>query len=315
MSIHHHYIQRWEARYDYLARVEAAYTSYEYNHPYMVWHRSITRLFLTPHGSSWEIVVIHEADRLVIPPNVVDTERQSSDEEVRIRSGGVRTKGGGVWIRGGGVRSRGGGVRTRRSKIHEADEFLIPPNVVDAERQSSDEEVGMTDIGVRTRGRGVRTRGRGVHPTGGGVHTRSEGVRTRGGGVRTRGGHIYDDPHFHSDDASVHFPSSTLQHSSFNFSTPLNQSLPYSSARSIAEGVIQEDVGTSFMQEILHSYIDGLSFHIPMSSSIDVSFTPPTAPLIALSPQSLGHPFRDDVAIQMQYFPSPLVEQQREAQV
>ena len=73
---------------------------------------------------------IHEADRLVIPPNVVDTERQSSDEEVRIRSGGVRTKGGGVWIRGGGVRSRGGGVRTRRSKIHEADEFLIPPNVI-----------------------------------------------------------------------------------------------------------------------------------------------------------------------------------------
>ena len=52
-----------------------------------------------------------------------------------------------------------------------------------------------------------------------------------------------------------------------------------------------------------------------MSSSIDVSFTPPTAPLIALSPQSLGHPFRDDVATQMQYFSSPLVEQQLEAQV
>ena len=58
MSIHHHYIQRWEARYDHLARAEAAYTSYGYNHPYMVWYRSITRLFLTPHGSSWEIVVI-----------------------------------------------------------------------------------------------------------------------------------------------------------------------------------------------------------------------------------------------------------------
>ncbi|RVW92350.1 hypothetical protein CK203_032441 [Vitis vinifera] len=136
------------------------------------------------------------------------------------------------------------------------------------------------------------------------------GVRTRGGGVRTRGGHIYDDPHFHIDDASIHFPPSALQHSSFNLSTPLDQSLPYSSVPSIAEGVIQEDVGTSFMQKILHSYIDGSSFHIPMSSSIDVSFTPPTTPLIALSPQSLGHPFRDDVATQMQYFPSPLVEQQ-----
>ncbi|RVW17552.1 Retrovirus-related Pol polyprotein from transposon RE2 [Vitis vinifera] len=33
-----------------------------------------------------------------------------------------------------------------------------------------------------------------------------------------------------------------------------------------------------------------------MSSNIKVSFTPPTTPLIALSPQSLGHPFRDDVA-------------------
>ena len=79
--------------------------------------------------------------------------------------------------------------------------------------------------------------------------------------------------------------------------------------------MIQENVGTSFMQELLHSYIDGPFFHIPMSSSIEVSFTPPTTPLIALSPQSLGHPFRDDVATQMQYFPTPLVEQQGEAQV
>ena len=63
------------------------------------------------------------------------------------------------------------------------------------------------------------------------------------------------------------------------------------------------------MQELLHSYIDGPSFHIPMSSSIEVSFTPPTTPLIAMSPQSLGHPFRDYVATQMQYFPTPLVEQ------
>ena len=79
--------------------------------------------------------------------------------------------------------------------------------------------------------------------------------------------------------------------------------------------MIQEDVGTSFIQELLHSYIDEPSFHIPMSSSIEVSFTPPTTPLIVLSPQSLGHPFRDDVATQMQYFPTPLVEQQGEAQV
>ena len=52
-----------------------------------------------------------------------------------------------------------------------------------------------------------------------------------------------------------------------------------------------------------------------MSSSIDVSSIPPIAPLIVLSPQSLGHPFRDCVATQMQYFPTPLVEQQGEAQV
>ena len=52
-----------------------------------------------------------------------------------------------------------------------------------------------------------------------------------------------------------------------------------------------------------------------MSSSIEVSFTPPTAPLIVLSPQSLRHPFKDDVATQMQYFLTPLVKQQGEAQV
>ena len=52
-----------------------------------------------------------------------------------------------------------------------------------------------------------------------------------------------------------------------------------------------------------------------MSSSIEVSFTSPTTPLIALSPQSLGYPFRDDVVRQMQYFPIPLVEQQGEDQV
>ena len=68
----------------------------------------------------------------------------------------------------------------------------------------------------------MRTRGGGVHPTGGGVRTRSGGVHIRGGGVRTSGGHIYDDPHFHIDDASIRFPPSALQHSSFNLSTPLD---------------------------------------------------------------------------------------------
>ena len=144
----------------------------------------------------------------------------------------------------------------------------------------------------------------------------SGGVRTRSGRVRTRGSHISDDPHFPIDDASLEFPSSSpLQHTVFTFFTPLDQSLPHSSVPSIDEGWIQEDVGTSFIQELLHSYIDGSSFHIPMSSSIKVSFTPLTTPLIALSPQSLGHPFRDDVVTQMQYFPTPLVELQGEDQV
>ncbi|RVW26529.1 hypothetical protein CK203_103796 [Vitis vinifera] len=198
---------------------------------------------------------------------------------------------------------------TTLEAIHEADRLLIPANVVDTERQSSNEEVVMRNGGTRTRGGGVRTKG-------GGVHTRCGGVRTRGGGVRTRGGHISNDPHFLIDDASLDFPSSLpLQHTVFTFSTPLDQSLPHSSVPFIDEGVIQEDVETSFIQELLHSYIDGPSFHIPMSSSIEVSFTPPIAPLIALSPQSLRHSFRDDVATQMQYFPTPLVEQRGENQV
>ena len=114
---------------------------------------------------------IHEVDRLLIPLNVVDTERQSSDEELVMRDGGVRTRGGGVRTRGGGVQTRGDGVRTR----------------------------------------------------GGGVRTKGGGVQTRGGGVRTRGGHISDDPHFPIDDASLDFPSSSLlQHTAFTFFTPLD---------------------------------------------------------------------------------------------
>ena len=51
MNIHHHYIWRWEARYNNLGRAEVASTSFGYNHPYMVWYHSITRFFVTPHGS------------------------------------------------------------------------------------------------------------------------------------------------------------------------------------------------------------------------------------------------------------------------
>ena len=53
--------------------------------------------------SATTLEVIHEADRLLIPANVVDTERQSSNEEVVMRDDGVRTRGGGVRTRGGGV--------------------------------------------------------------------------------------------------------------------------------------------------------------------------------------------------------------------
>ncbi|KAL6325916.1 hypothetical protein AAG906_038407 [Vitis piasezkii] len=133
---------RWESRYDHLARAKETSTSYGYNHPYMIhlWtgpntlnigHRDeIHQLCATT------LKVIHKVDRLLIPPNVVDIERQSWDDEVVMRDGRVRTRGDGVWTRGGGV-------------------------------------------------------------------------QTRSGGVRTRGGHIYDDPHFPIDDASLDFPSSS----------------------------------------------------------------------------------------------------------
>ena len=197
-----------------------------------------------------------------------------------MRDGGIRTRGGGVRTRSGGMQTRGGGVQTRGLEaIHESDRLLIPLNVVDIERQSSDKEVVMRDGRVRTRGGGVRTRSGGILTNGGGVRTRGGGVRvrgrgvrargggvgTRGGGVRTCRGHIYDDPHFPIDDASLDFPSSLpLQHIAFTFSTPLDQSLSHSSVPSIDERVIQEDVRTSFIQELLHFYIDVPSFHIPM---------------------------------------------------
>ena len=69
---------------------------------------------------------IHEADRFLIPSNVVDTKRQSSDENVVMRDGGVQIRGGGVWTRGGGMRTRGDGVQTRGLEIHEAEVAYSP---------------------------------------------------------------------------------------------------------------------------------------------------------------------------------------------
>ncbi|KAL6344377.1 hypothetical protein AAG906_039633 [Vitis piasezkii] len=63
---------------------------------------------------------IHEVDRLLILPNVVDTKRQSSDEKVVMRGDKVRTRGGGVRTKGGWVRIRGDGMIWR----HECNTFL-----------------------------------------------------------------------------------------------------------------------------------------------------------------------------------------------
>ena len=114
---------------------------------------------------------------------------------------------------------------TTLEAIHEADKLLFPhSNVVNIERQSLDEDLETRDSGVRTRGGGVRTRGTGVRTRGGGVHTRGDCVWIEGGSTQTHGGQISHDQHFHTNDTS----------------------LP-----SIDEGVIQEDVGTSFIQEVL----------------------------------------------------------------
>ena len=43
---------------------------------------------------------MHEADRLLIPPNFVGIERQSSDEEIVMKDGGVRTRSRGEQTRG-----------------------------------------------------------------------------------------------------------------------------------------------------------------------------------------------------------------------
>ncbi|RVX07534.1 hypothetical protein CK203_025276 [Vitis vinifera] len=149
---------RWEARYDHIARAKATFTSYGITvlQQIHLWTGpdtlNIGHCDEIHQLCATTLEAIHEADRLLIPPNVVDTERQSSDEEVVMRDGRVRTRGGEVWTRGGGVWTRGDGVRSRGG-----------------------------------------------------------GVRTRSGGVRTRGGHIYDDPHFPIDDASLDFPSSSRE--------------------------------------------------------------------------------------------------------
>ena len=105
---------------------------------------------------------------------------------------------------------------------------------------------------VRTRGGGVQTKGGWVRIRGGGVWTKGGGVRTRGRGVRTCGRHISYNPRFFIDDPLLDFSSSSsLQHTTFTFSTPLDQSLPPLSVPSIDEGMIQEDVRTSFILELL----------------------------------------------------------------
>ena len=50
---------------------------------------------------------IHEVDRLLFLHSiVVDIERQSLNEDLWTRDGGVRTRGGGVQIRGSGMQTR-----------------------------------------------------------------------------------------------------------------------------------------------------------------------------------------------------------------
>ena len=58
ITIHHYYIESWEARRNHLIRANATSTSFGYNHPYMMWYCTTTHLFITPHGSSLKMVVI-----------------------------------------------------------------------------------------------------------------------------------------------------------------------------------------------------------------------------------------------------------------
>lgn len=68
------------------------------------------------------------------------------------------------------------------------------------------------------------------------------------------------------------------------FSTLLELPLRLSSLSSIGERVIYVDVDTSFVQDLLHSHIDGSYFHIPISSNIKMSSTLLVTPLITFSP-------------------------------
>ena len=58
MDRHREYIQRWNSQCDHIANDEAFSEVLTYNDPCMVWYRSITRLFVTPHGSFHHILVI-----------------------------------------------------------------------------------------------------------------------------------------------------------------------------------------------------------------------------------------------------------------
>ena len=58
MDRHREYIQRWNSRFDHTSNAEAFSEVLTYNDPYMVWYRSITRLFVTHHGSFHHILVI-----------------------------------------------------------------------------------------------------------------------------------------------------------------------------------------------------------------------------------------------------------------
>ena len=66
MDRHQEYIRRWNYRCDHIANAEAFSEVLAYNDPYMVWYRSITRLFVTPHGSFHHILVIKILQQILL---------------------------------------------------------------------------------------------------------------------------------------------------------------------------------------------------------------------------------------------------------
>ena len=58
MDRHQEYIQRWNSQCDHTANAKAFLEVLTYNDPFMVWYHSITRLFVTSHGSFHHILVI-----------------------------------------------------------------------------------------------------------------------------------------------------------------------------------------------------------------------------------------------------------------